>query len=184
MTLRSSFQPGLQQSLEASRYFMTLAADLLNDHLPPMDPKQFLVTRNSQETIPLRIWAGGNMTDDHILELLPWVRAAKDGIITLEHRSVPEEEVERIVWSWATTRRTGETFFIEMLNPAHAFTPDENNELSVGVIGGETVMVSARNVMYVKLGPGVFGLSVARKGSYLFEHIGREELSAVHLRRA
>lgn len=170
--------------MEASRYFMMLGTDLLSSYLPPLDPKQLLFTEPGHEPLPLRIWSAQGLVYDRVQELLPWVRSLAKSLDTLSRRPGHEEDVVPLIKEWMAVRHAEDTFFIEVLNPAHAFSPDEDNEISIGVVAGETVMLSARNVMYVKLESGLYGLSVARVGSYLVEHVAGEEHAPLFLRRA
>lgn len=183
MALRFNFKRGTQQSMEASHYFMMLGTDLLTSYLPPLEPKQLLFTEPGHEPLPMRIWCAEGLAHDRVQELLPWVRSLSTSLDTLSRRPGHEEDVVPLIKEWMDARHAKDTFFIEVLNPAHAFSPDEDNEMSIGVVAGETVMLSARNVMYVKLEPGLYGLSVARVGSYLVEHIAGEE-QVMFLRRA
>ena len=52
--------------------------------------------------------------------------------------------------------------------------------LSLGVLGGRTIMISTDTVMFTQLAPGVHGLSIAQRGSYLLE----DDAAMGRLRRA
>ncbi|MEO8589133.1 MAG: hypothetical protein ABI432_07190 [Flavobacteriales bacterium] len=184
MELRFSFKPGSRQSLEASRYFTLLGADLLNAHLPPYEPLQFLLTEDHGSPLPLRIWTAQPHVRYRLGILIPWVRQVSEGMRALGRYESDVQEVMEFITAVMATRHAEETAFVESLNPEHAFTPDEDNELSIGLVGGETVMLSARNVMFTKISSGLFGLSVARMGSFLIEQVGRAEVMHVHVHRA
>ncbi|HMC97084.1 MAG TPA: hypothetical protein VKG92_05510 [Flavobacteriales bacterium] len=184
MALRFDFKPGPQQSVEATRYFMLLGAELLQAYLPPLDPKQLLLTENGHPPLALRIWSEHHLSQERMTDLLPWIRALAEGMDKLSRHPGDLEEAQYLTRMWMSSRHREETFFIEKLNRAHAFTTDEDVELSIGVVGGETVMLSARNVMFMKIGQGLFGLSLARTGSYVVEQVGAREPMPVHARRA
>jgi len=174
MALRITFEPGPKQSLEASRYFSDVSADILTAALPSVEPRHILYMQNGKAPLPMRIWATQMSDQQRLTGFMDWVRQVAKGMFALGHRSDIAATME-LAQTWLQQRHTQGDLFVEMLDPAHAFTPDENNELSIGIVDGETVMLSARNVMFAKLSAGLFGLTVAGMGSWLIEQLDRKE---------
>lgn len=174
MALRITFEPGPQQSVEASRYFTEVSSDIMSSSLPVVEPRHLLFMEKGQAPLPLRVWSSHNSIQDGISSFVPWLREVAEGMRTLGRQSDIGGAME-LARTWLKARHMEGDLFVEMLNPAHAFTEDENNELSVGIVSGETVMLSARNVMFAKLSPGIFGLTVAGMGSWLIEQFEGKE---------
>lgn len=182
MALTFHFKAGAQQSREAGQYFSQVANELLETGLADLEARQLVLTEDGQEPMPLRIWTTKEPTSDDLGELVPWIRTIQADMHGLSIRGTDLTRAIDMMKRWVVQRHGEQNFFAEMLDPAHAFTADEDNTLSIGVLGGETVMLSARNVMFIKLGADQFGLAIARKGSFLIERSAEKE--QVHARRA
>lgn len=182
MALTIHFKAGAQQSREAGRYFSEVGNELLETGLQNLEARQLVLTEDGQEPMPLRIWTAQEPSSDDLGELVPWIRMVSAEMAEISKRGADLNKVADMLKQWIGTRHGDRNFFAEMLDPAHAFTEDEDNVLSIGVIAGETVMLSARNVIFMKLGPDQFGLAVASKGSFLIERTTERE--HVHARRA
>lgn len=171
MALTFHFKAGEAQSREAGHYFGLVANEILVTGLGDLEARQIVITQDEQPPMPLRLWAADEPTPEELGELAPWIRRVHADMHSLR---MPESRVPTItalMQRWVETRHGDRTFFAELLDPAHAFTPDEDNVLSLAVIGGEAVMLSTRNVMYVKLDRDRFGLAIAGKGSFLIERV-------------
>ena len=168
MALCINFEPGPQQAYQASRYFTEVNAELLGTCLPPVEPRQLLIIEKGSPPVPVRVWSAESSVQDELADLLPWLRQLTHDVRTLG-RTADMARAMELATSWSHARPEQKNLFLELLNPAHAFTYDENAELSLGIMAGETVMLSARNIMFAKLSAGLFGLSVAGLGSLLIE---------------
>lgn len=167
----SRFRPGHQQSLDATTYFQELAGELLHTYLPEMSPTQFLVDTEGVSSLPLRLWSAHAEPYAQVAERLDWIRSQLDYASRFRSGSVARADVERFGEGLFNEQSGTATFFIEVLDTAHPFTMDEANELSIAIVGGHVVMLSAMNVMYMEVEPGVFGLSIANHGSYLWSPV-------------
>lgn len=182
MALTFNFKAGDQQSREAGQYFSQVANELLETGLSDLEARQLVLTEDGQEPMPMRIWTSKEPTSDDLSELVPWIRTIQTDMHGLSGRGSDLNKAIDMIKRWVLERHGEQSFFAEMLDPAHAFTADEDNTLSIGVLGGETVMLSTRRVMFIKLAADQFGLAIARKGSFLIER--SDEREPVHARRA
>ncbi len=174
MALHLTFKVGKRQSFQAVRYFSQVASDMVAEFSPGMRTQRFVI--QGEREMPLRIWSIAGLMEEHVLALLPWIRQVGKDIRRLENITTSMDQVQEIVEDWAAARQGATSLFIEQLNPAHAFTSDENLDLTLGILGGETVLISAPRTMYVKQEFGLYGLAVAGQGSYLVEEHGREKI--------
>jgi hypothetical protein len=182
MAITFHFKAGAQQSREAGQYFSQVANELLETGLHDLEARQLVLTEDAQEPMPMRIWTTKEPTPDDLGALVPWIRSLLVDMGRLSERGSDLSKAVAMVKQWVQERHGEQSFFAEILDPAHAFTADEDNTLSIGVFGGETVMLSARNIMFIKLASDQFGLAVANKGSFLIERNKAPEL--VQARRA
>ncbi len=182
MSMSVTFKPGSQQSYAASDYLSDLASDLVSAFIADMDARQYLVGDVSTGGLAVRIWSSWALDESEVLELLPWVRSLDRDLYLLEQGAAGSEGVSGIIGEWLSLRHGVSAFFVEVLLPDQAFSPEEQLRLSIGVIGGMTVMISAPSVMFVEQSPGLFGLSIAGQGSYLIET--ERVKQAVGVRRA
>lgn len=169
MALTFHYKAGEAQSRAAGRYFELVATELLGTRLDGLDARPLVITQDDEQPMPLRLWSTSDPTPENLGDLVPWIRQVHSEMHDLGLRATRPSMAAAFAQQWMETRHGDRTFFAEMLDPAHAFSPDEDNVLSVGVIGGETVLLSARNVMFVKLARDQFGLAIASKGSFLIE---------------
>lgn len=173
MAFRISFRSGIKQSLQATRYFRSVADGLTVALIPAMRPRQYMVGFPSGEILPLRVWSIADRFDGHLDALLDWLSTLHRDIRALHRGGTRTRELQRMVRNWLDIHCEGETFFLEQFPPSRSssFDPDGSPDLSIGVLGGHTVMVSSNTVMYVRLEDDVYGLSLARHGSYLLEKL-------------
>lgn len=151
---------------------MELAADLLSGFLPTVEPRRMLLLEDGHDPLPLRIWDAMPSMRNQLAAMIPWLRDTAEQTRMLgQHGKKDVKYALELARTWMGLRHAEGAAFLEMLNPAHPFTDDECNELSVGILQGETVMLSARNVLFVKVSTGLYGLTVAGWGSFLFERI-------------
>jgi hypothetical protein len=184
MSLALSFKPGMQQAYAAFGYLSDLASELVSVFIADMDPRQYLVGNASQGGLALRIWSTRPMEESEVLELLPWIHSLDRDLHVLAQGPAEVDKVHEVVQKWTTLRHGVSAFFVEVLHPEQAFSPEEQLRLSIGVIGGTSVMISAPSVMYVEQGPGLFGLSLAGQGSYLIEQLEGARHQHERVRRA
>ncbi len=182
MAFTFHYKAGAVQSREAGRYFSLVGNELLESGIADLEARQLVLTEDGQEPMPLRIWTATEPTSEDLAELVPWIRSVRTDMHDLAKRGGDLTKTPDMVQRWMRMQHGAKTFFAELLDPAHAFTDDEDNALSLGVIGGETVMLSARNVIFMKLASDQFGLAIANKGSFLMERVTEREQA--HARRA
>lgn len=182
MALTFTFKAGAQQSREAGQYFSQVASEMLETGLGDMAPCQLVLTEDGMEPMPLRIWTGNEPTSEDLADWVPWIRSVHAQMHDIGSRKADLGLATQAAERWVQERHMETTFFAEILHPAHAFTPDEDNTLSVGILGGETVLLSSRNVMFMKLATDQFGLAIAQRGSFLIERISPDRQA--HARRA
>ncbi len=172
MGLRYSFLPGVRQAAEAASYFCDVAAELVAAQAGVMEPRQFMVVKDHGSQLPLRTWSRGGVIGEALPDLVPWLRELLAARARFRQEAVDEEGLRGFLRGLLEKDHGTATFFIEVLNPAHAFTTDECNELSIGVVGGRLVMISARNFIGVELCNGLFGASISGYGSMQCEAQG------------
>jgi hypothetical protein len=182
MALTFHFKAGAEQSREAGQYFSLVGNELLETSLRDLDARQLVLTEDGQEPMPLRIWTATEPTTEFLGEIVPWIREVKAVLYTMGKRGAELQRVTAKVKQWIELHHGEQSYFAEILDPAHAFTDDEDNVLSIGVVAGETVMLSARDVIFMRLTQDQFGLAIANKGSFLIERGAESE--PVHARRA
>ncbi|MBL7952771.1 MAG: hypothetical protein JNM62_13750 [Flavobacteriales bacterium] len=174
MAFTFHFKAGAAQSREAGRYFSSVGNEVLGSGIEGLEPRQLVLTEDGHEPMPLRIWSANEPTSTELTALVPWLRTVRGEMGQMAKRDADLTDVPVIVTRWTDTAHGVQTFFAELLDPAHAFTDDEDNTLSVGVVAGRTVMLSARNVIFMKLDPERFGLAIANKGSFLIESVAEQ----------
>lgn len=173
MAFRISFRSGIRQSFQATKYFRSVADALTGALIPSMSPRQFVVGFPTGEMLPLRVWSITDRIDEHLDALLDRLSAVHRDIRALHQGGAHARDLQRMMRNWLDIHCEGETFFLEQFPPSRSssFDPEGSPDLSIGVLGGHTVMVSSKTVMYVQLEDDVFGLSLARHGSYLLEKL-------------
>jgi hypothetical protein len=143
MSLALSFKPGMQQSYAAFGYLSELASELVSVFIADMEPRQYLVGNAAKGGLALRIWSTRAMEEAEVLELMPWVHSLAKDLHALEQGTIEVDEVHGILQKWVTTRHGVSAFFVEVLHPEQAFSSEEQLRLSIGVLGGTSVMLSA-----------------------------------------
>lgn len=173
MTFRISFRSGIKQSFQATKYFRSVAEGLTNMFIPTLEPRQYVVGFPTGEMLPLRVWSSVKGLDDRLDELLEWVGSLHRDIRSLHRGATRDRELQHMVRNWLDIHCDGETFFLEQFPPSRSpeFDDEAAPDLSIGVLGGHTVMVSTDTLMYVRLDDDVYGLALARHGSYLLEEV-------------
>ncbi|MEO8068302.1 MAG: hypothetical protein ABI599_11470 [Flavobacteriales bacterium] len=183
MALRYDFQPGPKQSLDACSYFSLLGNEMVDSYVTNMEPRQYLMGQAGYATQPVRVWSRKHTGPGRMYELLPWIRT-----VMKETRKMTSgkggEDVVGTVHTWMDTQHAEDTLFIELPHPQDAFTPKEVLAHTIGIIGGETVLLSAHNLMSVKLEADLFGLALANVGSYLVERLHGSAYEHAYIRRA
>lgn len=171
MALTFHYKAGEAQSRAAGHYFGLVANELIGAGLGDLDAQHLMITQEHEPPMPLRLWANSDSTPETLGTLAPWIRQVHADLHDLGTLHTRPSLVAPLVHGWMAPCHEDRTFFAELLDPSHPFTPEEDNVLSVGVIGGETVLLSARDVMFVKLAAHQFGLAIASQGSYLIEQV-------------
>ncbi len=165
MMIHYTFLPGVRQAQQAASYFKDVAGELIDAHVSTMDPRQYLVMDPDVGRLHMRIWTQGAYNTDAILYLVPWLRDLKRDATRFQDGAIDDESVHAFMEELLGMDNGTFTFFLDVLNPMHAFTPKEFNDLSIGVVGGSLVLFSANNLIGVELGTGLFGASLAGYGS-------------------
>jgi hypothetical protein len=176
MALHYAFKPGREQSMQANAYFRLLASDFVERGILDMEPTQYFFEEEERPPMTLRVWTGSGNTV-RLREMLPWLRAVCAGLARLEKS---EDSVPAVIPPLMRSTDPSATCFIEMLEAESAFTKQERNILSVGVLAGESVLLSTMNVLFVRLAEGLHGLSIFDQGSWLIEDVPSDRSFAMH----
>lgn len=182
MAFTFHFKAGAAQSRDAGLYFSQVGNEILASGLETLEARQLVLTEDGHEPMPLRLWSAHEPTGEDLGSMVPWIREIRHELFRIATAQVEPLATHDMVQRWLTTPHATDTFFAELLDTAHAFTTDEDNTLSIGVVAGETVMLSARDVIFMKLSPDQYGLAIANEGSYLIERV--PDSAQHHARRA
>lgn len=181
MAFRVSFKAGIKQSLVAARYFSNAAAGAMDGVITDLTARQYLIGLQDGHDLHLRIWSKNEFVEEEMQELLEWLRGVHHDIVVLHRDGLSEADLPELLKDWFAFRLQGASFFLEQLEPGTEVA-EAAPVLSLGVLGGHAVMVSTNTLMFSELERGVFGLSIARHGSYLLERTAGNDLA--ELRRA
>lgn len=183
MSLRFSFVKGVEQSLSASNYFGLLADELVRDFIGEMTARQYSITEEGRETMALRIWSVDPWLDERNKdERLAWLASVMADVAIFDTDPTGPEEVHPVLAHWSTPNGMTTSWFIEQTLPG-GDTPMAPR-LSVGVLGGRIVFLSAPRVMYVRLDAGAYGLAIAGFGSFLVQTAHSAPVPSEYRRRA
>lgn len=183
MDFRVSFKSGTKQSLQAAGYFSSTAEEAMEDVLAGLTARQYAISLHDGSTLRLRIWSSAIFDEQDMPELLEWLQGIHKDIILLHGEVKHQDLLPQIVENWLTTRHGGVNFFMEQSDGDEPGSPEAMADLSIGVLGGRTVMISTDTFMFTQLQDGVHGLAIANKGSYLIEQVSSTH-AVQHLRRA
>lgn len=169
MELRITFKPGLKQSFTAARYFNGTAEEALQDSIARLTPRQYLITLPDDDKIRLRIWSMEEYDEERTQAAVAWLHGLHEDVNALAHDANRDARLGDIVSLWLAAEIGQESFFIEELNSDPSGKPEADPKLTLGVLGGQLVLLSTETIMFARLQPGIYGLSLARYGSYLIE---------------
>jgi hypothetical protein len=175
MALRISYKPGAAHSMEAGKYFLDLAGDLVDDLLVDMRARNYLVQRERQAPLALRIWTLSEPSDEKVMDMLVALRTMGEDVDVLSG-STDLDHVKDIVQRWMFVGESMDNFFIEQLPPGSNFKSEGSPDMAVCVMGGHLRMLSSDHVLFVEQDTGLFGLTIAGQGSYLFEELAASSL--------
>lgn len=181
MELRISFKPGMKQSFTAARYFNGMAEEALQDSIARLTPRQYLITLPDDDKLRLRIWSLEEYDEERTQQAVAWLHGLHEDVNALVTSDRRDEQLGEIISLWLAAEIGQESFFIEELNGPPTGKPESDPELTLGVLGGQLVLLSTESIMFARLQPGVFGLSLARYGSYLIE---QENADSRQMKRA
>lgn len=169
MELRISFKPGMKQSFTAARYFNGTAEEALQDSIARLTPRQYLITLPDDDKLRLRIWSLEEYDEERTQHAVAWLHGLHEDVNALVTSDRRDEQLGEIISLWLAAEIGQESFFIEELNGPPTAKPEGDPKLTLGVLGGQLVLLSTESIMFARLQPGIFGLSLARYGSYLIE---------------
>lgn len=169
MSLRVSFKPGALQSLQAADYFTGAASTLLEGWVERLEQHVYLFDAEEGGTTSLRVWSEAEHDEAHLQHLLVWLMIVREDLQRLGEGRPQEEEVRGMLANWLALRHGGGSFLVEQALLPAGGSSGERLELSCGVLGGRTVLVSTGSLMFTRLNEGLYGLTVAGRGSYLVE---------------
>ena len=184
MAFGVSFKAGVEQSLQAARYFTSSAEEAMDAVINRLAPRQYLIALQDGASLRLRIWSGAELAEEELQEVIEWLRDVHKDLVVLDGEARDESRLAGIVQNWLLPRHGGQNFFLEQLDPSTAEATETIPELSLGVLGGRTVMVSTDTLMFTQLREEVYGLSIARQGSYLIGEVEQDRAGSERLRRA
>jgi hypothetical protein len=171
---RIHHQPGSAQFHQAMAYFRSLIGDTLDSRGPSLECGQYMLTIDEKSDVPVRVW---HPRDAATMGLLAEGFILARDIATAVRRIVRDRErpgslsadLDELPHHSGGQRPT---FFFELLEPRHAFSPKERSRLFFGVIEGELGFVDSRRLRLVRLQQGLYGMAVRGSGSYLIEMDG------------
>ncbi|MCB9184915.1 MAG: hypothetical protein H6591_13480 [Flavobacteriales bacterium] len=169
MELRISFKPGMKQSFTAARYFNGTAEEALQDSIARLTPRQYLISLPNDDKLRLRIWSKEEYDEERTQHAVAWLQGLHEDVDAIVRSERRDERLGEIISLWIASENEQESFFIEELKGPPGEQPEDDPRLTLGVLGGQLVLLSTESIMFARLQPGVFGLSLARYGSYLIE---------------
>lgn len=172
MSLRLSFKPGALQSLHAADYFNGAATALLEGWVERLEQHTYLLDAEDGGTMHLRVWSEAEHDEERLHRLFVWLMIIHEDLRKLGEGRPQDEQVRRMLANWLALRHGGGSFLVEQSVLPAGGAVDERMELSCGVLGGRTVLVSTESLMFTRLHEGIYGLTVAGRGSYLVEDEG------------
>jgi hypothetical protein len=177
MALRISFKPGLKQSQQAARYFHDTVGSLVEAMLDGLEERVYRIGADDGRCLQLRIWCSKELKQDELHNLFEWLLTLRGDIHGLELGPQKPDDLAHVVGNWLDVRLDGADLFVELAiehpDTGVAVLP----EFSLGMLRGRSVLVSTNTLLFTWLEDGIFGLSLAGHGSYLFE-VEQEERSA------
>lgn len=162
------FRSGARHAIEASRYFRSLAEQVVDDLLPDETARQVLMSCSGAPNIPMRVWSRSERLDELVCDMLPFLLDVLDRTTALRTGQRNDALVKDLAHSLSAPLADGGTIFLELLGPQGPFTPSEEVILVLMVLQGEVHFVSAPGVIYAELEPRLYGLAIAGVGSYQF----------------
>jgi hypothetical protein len=169
MSLRLSFKPGALQSLQAADYFTGAVTNLLEGWVDRLEPQLYLFDAEDGGTVHLRVWSDVGHDEAQVHHLITWLLLVEEDLGVLSEKRLSEDELRRVLANWLTLRHDGGSFLVERSVLPAGGAEGERLELSCGVLSGRTVLVSTESMMFAQLNTGLYGLTVAGRGSYLVE---------------
>ena len=184
MDFRVSFKSGTKQSLQAAGYFSSAAEEAMEGVIAGLTARQYVINLHDDSKLRLRIWSNAILDEQDMPELLAWLQGIHKDVILLHDDARHDSRLPHMVENWTMARHGGVNFFMEQFDGEAPESPDTVADLSIGVLGGRTVMISTNTFMFTQLQDGVHGLAIANKGSYLIEKVSGEKAAVQHFRRA
>lgn len=178
MPIHIRFKAGGRQAFQAGHYFQEEANALLNSVLAASVPRNYLVAPGNGPSVPLRLWTGLVLPDEALTALAHEVRRVEEDAWQVAHAKHGAEALEHAYHRWQQVAWPCATFFLERLDPHAPFTPNEGTRTNIAVIDRELVLISAPRFIHCRLHPGLYGIAVALRGSYLLEQV--DAAPAVH----
>lgn len=169
MGLRLSFKPGALQSLQAADYFNGAAGTLLEGWVERLEQHTYALGIEDGGTMQLRVWSEAEHDEQQLHHLIVWLMIVHEDLRKLGEGRPQEDQVRRMLANWLALRHGGGSFLVEQSVLPAGGASGERVELSCGVLGGRTVLVSTDSLMFTRLHEGVYGLTVAGRGSYIVE---------------
>jgi hypothetical protein len=170
MRTRISFKSGAAQARAAASYFTGLANSLFGELVTRMEEGLYEVITDDGFAFRLRVWTSRPLTMADLHQLFIWLIRVCDDATGLDTPSTAHQLIPRLAAEWRQVRHEGATIYVErsVLPPGQE---EEVPDLTVGVLGGRTVMVSTPDLMFIELQEGLCGFTVAGQGSYLLEEV-------------
>ena len=169
MALHIERAEGDTQYRTASDYFSSLIHDRVLEHSGDLHCTQQLFHVGDPVSRVVSIWQQGEDPKPEEIHLVMVQRMLKT-INRLHHCDGSPEAVEVAIRSLPhhLESPTSRTFFIEAYQTEKRPVQGERRSgIFLGVVDNDVEFLDADDLMFIRLEPGLFGLAVADKGSYL-----------------
>lgn len=181
--MRISYKSGAMQSLQAASYFNDAVGTMVEGWLERTEERLYAIDTEEGGEVQLRIWSSMDIGAEDLHRLMVWLTIVQEDLERAHEIGSEAGRLEQLVKNWLAVRHDAADLFIEQatLKPGATVALAQ---LSMLILGGRTVMVSSDSLMFTRLHEGVFGLTLAGRGSYLLEDVHTGNMGEEGLRRA
>ncbi len=177
MAVRITFKPGMKQSQQAARYFHDTVGGLVEALLDGCQEHHFRITAEQDTALQLRIWSATAPDQEELHGLMDLLLLLRADMRTLLEEQGGQAKVAQLATNWLSVHLGGADLYAELSIEASGTDADTRTEFALGLVHGRCAMISTDTTLFTWLDEGIFGLTVAGRGSYLVETLssGKDE---------
>lgn len=175
MGLRISFKPGMRQSQHAARYFHETVEGLVEAMMEGLTEHAYLIHGEEGPALRLRVWSAKPLNEQGLHALFEWLLVLRADVDSMHAGPDGGEALAPVVTNWLSPHLDGAQLFAELSIAAPDPGLADRPEFALGMVRGRCVLLSTDTLMFSWLEGGMFGLSLAGRGSYLLELVEGED---------